>query len=81
VVRLQGQLLNIGCSVSIGGAVVAKGKQGETLRIPCTQPVEIELKVNGSFGRPKTVVSPGERYNAKPRRGTYYFERVDYIAS
>jgi hypothetical protein len=76
----SGQLLNIGCSVSAGGKVIAKGKQGDTLSVPCTEPMEIEVKVNGWFGRPKLVVQPGERYNAKPRRVGFYLEKVDQIA-
>jgi hypothetical protein len=54
---------------SSGGNVVAKGKQGDTLRVPCTNPMEIEVKVNGWFGKPKLVVHPGERYNAKAPQG------------
>lgn len=77
--RVRGQIFNIGCSIAAGGKVVAKGKQGETLRIACTEPMEIELKVTGSFGKPKIVVHPGDRYNAKPRRGGFYFEKVDHI--
>ena len=80
VVRLKSQKFNIGCSVSCGGTVVASGKQGETLRVPCTAPMAIELKVNGSFGKAKLTVEPGERYNAQPRRGGYYLEKVDFIA-
>lgn len=78
--RRSGQLLNIGCSVSSGGRVIAKGKQGDTLRVPCSEPIEIEVKVNGWFGKPKLVVNPGERFNAKPRRGGFFLERVDHIA-
>lgn len=40
------------------------GKQGDTLRVPCTKPMEVEVKVNGWFGKPRLVVQPGERYNA-----------------
>jgi hypothetical protein len=78
--RASGQLFNIGCSVSSGGKVIAKGKQGDTLRIPCTEPMEIEVKVKGWFGTPRLVVQPGERYNAKPRRVGFYLEKVDQIA-
>lgn len=78
--RTPSQLFNIGCSVSHGGQVIAKGKQGDTLRVPCTEPMEIEVKVNGWFGRPTLIVEPGERYNAKPRRIGFYLEKVDYIA-
>jgi len=74
------QVFNIGCSVSSGGQVIASGKQGDTLRIPCTEPLEIEVKVKGWFGKPKLVVEPGERYNAKPRRVGFYLEKVDHIA-
>jgi hypothetical protein len=77
--RSSGQLFNIGCSVSSGGKVVAKGKQGDTLRVPCTEPMEIEVKVSGWFGKPKLVVRPGERYNAKPRSVGFYLEKVDHI--
>jgi hypothetical protein len=77
--RARGQLLNIGCSVSSSGAVIAKGKQGDTLRVPCTEPMEIEVKVNGWFGKPKLVVHPGERYNATPRRGGFILVKVDQI--
>lgn len=80
VVRLKNQMFNIGCSVSSGGTVLASGKQGETLRVPCTAPMPIEVKVNGSFGKAKATVEPGDRYNAQPRRGGYYLEKVDFIA-
>jgi hypothetical protein len=80
VSRVGKQLLNIGCSVSSGGEVLVKGKQGETLRVPCTEPLDIALKVNGSFGKVKQTITPGERYNAKPRRGGFYLEKVDTIA-
>lgn len=80
VARTSGQLFNIGCRISSGGRVLASGKQGETLRVPCTGPIEIQLKVNGSFGKARQVVEPGERYNARPRRGGYYLEKVDQIA-
>jgi hypothetical protein len=40
----------------------------------------IEFKANGCFGKAKATVKPGERYNAQPRRGGYYFEKVDFIA-
>ena len=78
--RAPGQLFNIGCSVSSGGRVLAMGKQGDTLRVPCTKPMEVEVKVNGWFGKPRLVVQPGERYNAKPRRVGFYLEKVDQIA-
>ena len=78
--RADGQLFNIGCSVSAGGTVIAKGKQGETLRVPCTAPMEIEVKVNGWFGKPKLTVHPGERYNATPRRAGFILVKVDQIA-
>ena len=74
------QLLNIGCSVSSGGVVIAKGKQGDTLCFSCSEPTEIEVKVNGWFGKPKLVVQPGDRYNAKPRRLGFYLQKVDQIA-
>jgi len=74
------QLLNIGCTVSSGGKVIAKGKQGDTLRVPCAERMEIEVKVNGWFGTPKLFVKPGERYNAKPRRAGFFLEKVDQIA-
>jgi hypothetical protein len=77
--RASRQLLNIGCAVSSGGAVIAKGKQGDTLRLPCTEPMEIEVKVNGWFGKPELVVSPGERFNATPRRGGFIVVKVDQI--
>ena len=77
--RAAGQLFNIGCTVSSDGTVVAKGKQGETLRIPCTEPMEIEVKVKGWFGKPRLVVHPGERYNTTPRRGGFIVVKVDQI--
>ena len=71
----------VGCSVSCGGRVIASGKQGDTLRVPCTKPMEIELKVNGLWLRkPRMVVEPGERYVAKPGWVGYYLEKVDQIA-
>jgi hypothetical protein len=66
--------------VSSAGKIIATGKQGDTLRVPCTEPMEIEVKVSGSFGKPKLVVQPGERYNAKPRRLGFYLQKVDQIA-
>jgi len=60
--------------------VIAKGRQGDTLRVPCLEPMEIEVKVNGWLGKPKLVVKPGERYNARPRRVGFYLEKVDQIA-
>jgi len=42
--------------------------------------MEIEVKVNGWLGKPKLVVKPGERYNARPRRVGFYLEKVDQIA-
>ena len=78
--RVSGQVFNIGVSVSSRGRVIASGKQGETLRVPCTEPTEIEVKVKGSFGKAKGTVEPGERYNVKPRRGGVYLEKVDQIA-
>ena len=78
--RVGGQLFNIGVSVASGGQVVASGKQGETLRVPCTERMEIEVKVKGSFGKARGVIEPGERYNVRPRRGAVYLERVDQIA-
>jgi hypothetical protein len=72
--------LNIGVSVSSGGRVVASGKQGETLRVPCIDRMEVEVKVRGSFGKARGVIEPGERYNVKPRRGGVYLEKVDQIA-
>ncbi len=78
--RLKGQILNIGVTVSTGGKVIAKGKQGDTLRIPCVSSMEIEVKASGNFGKPKLTIEPGERYQARPRRGGYYLEKVDYLA-
>ena len=78
--RASNQLFNIGCSVSSGGKVVAWSKQGDTLRVPCTEPMQIEVEVNGWSGKPKLVVEPGERYNVKPRRVGFYLEKVNHIA-
>jgi RNA polymerase subunit RPABC4/transcription elongation factor Spt4 len=78
--RASSQLFNIGVTISSGGQVVARGKQGDTLRVPCTDPMDIEVKVNGWFGKPTLTIHPGERYNAKPRRVGFYLEKVDYIA-
>jgi hypothetical protein len=77
--RVPGQMFNIGVSVSSRGRVIASGKQGETLRVPCTEPREIEVKVKGSFGKAKRTIAPGERYNVRPRRGAVYLEKVDHI--
>jgi hypothetical protein len=78
--RASNQLFNIGCSVSSGGKVVAWSKQGDTLRVPCAEPMQIEVEVNGWSGRPKLVVEPGERYNVKLRRVGFYLEKVNHVA-
>jgi len=78
--RLGSQMFNIGFSVTSNGTVLVKGKQGDTVRIPCTEPIDIVFKANGSFGTAKQTIAPGERYVARPRRGGYYLERVDQIS-
>jgi zinc-ribbon domain len=79
VARVGGQVFNIGVSVTSNGQVLASGKQGETLRVPCTEPTQIEVKVKGSFGKAKGIIEPGERYNVNPRRGGVYLQKVDQI--
>jgi hypothetical protein len=78
--RVSGQVFNIGVSVSSGGQVLATGKQGDTLRVPCTGPMDVEIKVKGSFGKARGSIEPGGRYNVRPRRGGVYLEQVDQIA-
>lgn len=78
--RVSGQVFNIGVSVSSGGQTLASGKQGDTLRIPCAEPMDVEIKVKGSFGKARGSIQPGGRYNVRPRRGGVYLEQVDQIA-
>ncbi len=67
--------------VDESGRVLAKGKQGDTLRFVITEPTEIEVRTRNTFGASRHVVSPGERYRARTRgmNPRYYFELVDTI--
>lgn len=78
--KRSGQLLNIGCEVTSHGKILAKGKMGDTLTIPCTEPMQIEVRAGGWMGPKPITVHPGERYNARPRRLSYFLEKVDHIA-
>jgi hypothetical protein len=78
---VEGQLFNNKCFVYSDGKEIASGKQGETVTFECLAPMEIEVAVKGSFGKPKATVNPGDKYNVSSRGlGKIYLEKVDMLS-
>jgi len=75
----KGQLLNNKCKVFRYGRVIAVCKQGETATFECNETFEIEATVGGSFGRPKAIVSPGDRFRVGPRGLGLFITKVESI--
>lgn len=77
---VQGQMLNTKCFVYADGREIAQCRQGETVTISCTGPMDIQVAVKGSFGRPGISVQPGDKCNVGYRGfGKIYIEKVDAI--
>ena len=68
------------CKVFRSGKEIAECKLGETVTFGCNDPFEIEVTVGGAFGKPKTTVSPGDRFKVEYRGlGEIYFSKVENI--
>ncbi len=75
-----GQIFNNYCYVYHDKEEIASAKQGETVTIECHEPMRIEVKCSGFFGKPSATISPGERYKVETRGfGTIYLSKVDSI--
>ncbi len=78
----KGQLLNNKCYVydADTGEEIVSCKQGETVTFLCEEPRNIYVVVKGSFGKPQTIVNPGDRYDVGYRGfGKIYLSKVDTI--
>ena len=76
----QGQMFNTGCSVLIGGRVIAQCRQGETATFDLSAPAEIQIKVSGGFGKPTIWAQPGDRFEVGYRGfGKVYIAKVDVV--
>jgi hypothetical protein len=75
-----GQLVNTRCDLLVDKKVVARCRQGETLRYELDQPREIQVVVHGSFGKPSIMASPGDRLEVGYRGfGKIFLAKVDQI--
>jgi len=76
----QGQLLNTGCSVFVGGRVVAQCRQGETATFNLSTAAAIQVKVGGGFGKPTIWAQPGDRFEVGYRGfGKVFIAKVDVV--
>ena len=78
VTQKRGKATRFKCQIYVDGAVVAAGRTGDTLRIPCAEPVDIAVRIQGvSY---KHQIAPGERWVLRPRPLVgRYFEQVEQI--
>jgi hypothetical protein len=77
---VRGQIFNLGCHIYRDGKEIASGKQGDTVSFQCDIPFEIEVKVNGAFGKARGAAIPGEKYKVSLRGiGTIFLSKVDEI--
>jgi hypothetical protein len=76
----QGQIINNYCKVLRDGREIAGARQGETVTFDCNEPFEIEIRVGGAFGRPSTIVNPGDRYKVAYRGfGKIFLSKVENL--
>ena len=77
-----GQLFNNACIAYAAqtGAELARCKQGEVLVFTLSKPTAIQVVVKGSFGKPKEIMSPGDKYKIGYRGfGKIYLTKVDVL--
>ena len=61
--KVSGQIFNTGCAVyDMSGNELASCRQGDTISFKCTKPMQVQVKVSGSFGKPTVNVEPGGLY-------------------
>ena len=62
------------------GALIATCQQGETASFSLQKDTEIMIKMQGCFGKPKDIMSPGDRYKVGFRGfGKIYLAKVDGV--
>jgi hypothetical protein len=75
-----GQVFNNDCEVSANGKVIASCRQGETASFELAGETEIQIKMGGGFGKPKTIAKPGDRFEVGFRGlGKVYIAKVDTL--
>lgn len=75
-----GQVFNNGCEVTAGDKVLASCRQGETVSFELNGETEIQIKMGGGFGKPKTIAKPGDRFEVGFRAlGKVYIAKVDHL--
>lgn len=77
----QGQLAFNNCYVfDEDRNEIAKCKQGETISIECSEPMNITVKMQNAFGKPSITIKPGKKYKVDFRGfGKVYIKEVDKI--